>query len=101
MSGTAELFNGGVYRLDDFRIMTLLYIGRDKFAMMSIGRSRQKGSSAPMFQFDKHGEFMFTLDELREHFGADRWVRLDGRLRLEKIDESTFVEYPIGELEAV
>jgi len=34
-------------------------------------------------------------------WGADNWIMLDGRLRIEKINDMSFVEYTNGELNEI
>lgn len=99
-----ELVNGGVYK-DGYRVFVLIFIttdrGTEQWGMLSIERHRVKGMSAPCFQRDAHGEYVFSEEELTDKFKRESWKRLDGRLRIEKIDNMSLVEYPYGDLEVM
>lgn len=69
------------------------------WGMLNIHRHCRRGMSAPLFQSNRYGEIWFSEDELREKCDADDWQLLDGRLRIEKIDDMSFVEYPTKELD--
>lgn len=92
--------NGAVYK-NGYNEFVLCYIGSDKWAMLHIDRHSIKGMSCPMFQHGENGQFAFTLKELEEKYNAKEWIRLDGRLRIEKIDDLSFVEYSNGKLEPI
>lgn len=89
-----KLINGGVYQ-GYHSIFVLVYFN-GKWGMLFIGRHVEKGMSAPCFQFDKNGKCQFTEEELIKYYDADKWVLLDGRLRIEKIDDMSLVEYTNG-----
>ena len=99
------LINGGVYERPYISVFALIYIGLkpvgDKrescWGMLHIYRHQVSDMSCPMFQHNKYGSFSFTEQELRDEFNLDKWKFLDGRLRIEKI-ENCPADYPFGEL---
>ena len=93
-----KLQNGAVYSRN-YRLFVLVYCGIDQWMMVGVERHREKGMSCPAVQHGKDDEFVFTEEELSVQFNSDGWTRLDGRLRIEKIDEMALVEYPNGTLE--
>lgn len=95
-----KLVNGGVYN-HGYRRFVLVYINGNKWAMLHIERHATKCMSCPMFQYNGDGQFMFSEDELMLHWDSNEWELLDGRLRIEKIDDLSFVEYPNGNLNAM
>ena len=92
-----KLINGGIYQ-NGYRTFALIS-AYPKWGMLHIERHVNAGMSAPMFQHDKNGQFLFTESELVEDWDAASWILLDGRLRIQKIDDLTFVEYSDGDLE--
>jgi len=98
-----KFINGGVYKYQ-YQIFTLVFIDINKkgepiWGMLCIDRHVKEGMSAPCFQFNNVNDFQFTSNELLLEFNADKWILLDGRLRIEKIDDMRFTEYTIGKLE--
>ena len=92
-----ELFNGGVYRRPWHSVFTLVYIDGDRYGMLHVGPHRHPPHSCPSFHHDETGEYVFSEAELRDKFGADDWVLLDGRLRVEKMDWGmSACDYPLG-----
>ncbi len=73
-----------------------------KWGMLHISRHETKGMSAPMFQHNKKGNYLFTRTELKFDWRLDEWKQLDGCLRIAKIDpEFSLTEYPIDELSSM
>ena len=81
-----KLQNGAVYSRN-YRLFVLVYCGIDKWMMVGVERHIEKGMSAPSVQHGKDGGFIFTKEELSDQFNSDGWKRLDGRLRIEKIED--------------
>jgi len=92
-----EFINGAVYKCG-VRTFVLIYI-HPEWGMLHIGRHSTEGMSCPMLQHDSKGNFRFTINQLISEWNAHGWIMLDGRLRIEKIDDSSFVEYINGKLE--
>jgi len=93
--------NGRVYK-NGLKKFVLVYFEDDKWGMLFIDRSAIKGLSCPMFQHDENHNHALTRQQLIEKYNAENWKKLDGRLRIEKIDDITLTEYPIGgELEEI
>jgi len=105
-----ELINGGVYERRSYRRFVLIFMGHKEidgefitlWGMLHIHRHAVPGMSCTMFQHGGKGGYLFTEKELEEDFDLKNWEFLDGRLCIEKIDESSFVEYTInGPLEPI
>lgn len=77
------LLNGRVY-LDGLSTFVLVYVGNDLWAMLYIDPHIKKGMSAPSFQHNKKGGFLFTEKDLQEQCNSDSWKALDGKLIIEK-----------------
>jgi len=97
-----ELINGGVYK-SGYRDFVLMFIGmkgeEPLWGMLHLDRHAIGGMTAIDFQHDNSGNFQFTEKELTKKWNLAFWEMLDGRLRIEKIDDLSFTEYPIGNLE--
>ena len=94
-----KFINGAVYKRGIWTFV-LVYLD-SKWGMLHIHRHDTKGMSAPMFQHGDNHKFQFTEKELIKNWGADNWIMLDGRLRIEKINDMSFVEYTNGELNEI
>jgi len=94
-----KLLNGRVYS-GNYSIFVLIY-NDGKYAMLHIDRHAIKGMSCPMFQNGNNHQAFHTEKELKEKFDSDSWEMLDGRLRIEKIDDMSFVDYPNGKLNVI
>ena len=91
-----QFLNGGVYKRG---IWTFTLVqGIRGWCMLHLHRSVRKGMTAPQFQHGQYGVFDFTEAELCQEWDAANWQLLDGRLRIQKIDDDTFTEYPLGNL---
>ncbi len=97
-----ELINGGVYKTNMWTIVLVFFPCREdhKWGMLHINRHIVKGMSVPSFQGDGKGNYTFTDLELKEKYNSDDWLLLDGRLRIEKIDNMSLVDYARGNLES-
>lgn len=60
--------------------LVLMFIRDSKYGMLMIDRGCYL-PGVPGFQFNKKGEFMFTIEELKAQFNMDRWVKQSEYLR--------------------
>ena len=94
-----KLINGRVYSRGRF-VFVLIY-NNGKYSMLHIERHRIRGLSCPMFYTGENQQIFYTEKELREKFDLDSWEMLDGRLRIEKIDDMSLIEHTNGVLEII
>jgi len=94
-----KLISGAIYK-HNYRLFTLIFVSimneKPVYSMLYIHRSIYKYMSAPGFQFGIDDKWYFTEQELINDFKANEWIMMDGRLRIEKMDDSSFVDYTIG-----
>ena len=92
----AKLIGGGVYK-NGIQKFVLVYLHSNKWCMLHIVRHQIETMSCLMFQHNNKGKFIFSERQLKIQFNSDKWILLDGRLRIEKIDPTfRMVEYTIG-----
>ncbi len=97
------LVSGGFYERG-VEVFTLIFVdvkevdgeNISRYAMLHLCRHVVKGMTCPMFQHNKNGTQVFTKKELEEDFNLKDWKFLDGRLRVERIDEDSFIDYVIN-----
>lgn len=102
-----DLINGGVYEGDKLSSKFVLIFldlvnSEPMWGMMFLNRHEINGLTSLMFQHDVDGIWAFSEDDLRNKYDSDDWIMLDGRVRIEKINEMSFTEYVSGgELETL
>jgi hypothetical protein len=74
-----KLINGQVYRDKRGFDFALIYTLKDKWCMLHLCQHVDDTLTAPMFQSDENGNFVFTKKELINKFGAKKWELQKGR----------------------
>ena len=67
--------NGTIYiNPGTCRAFALMYIKGGMYSILYIESGCYR-PTVPGFQFNKNGEFMFTVEELKTQFNMDNWIR--------------------------